>query len=588
MPVKTYKYGCYKLKPETEQYLSDELHKAHTYYNRLVELENQFRKNNDDIRCALSPEYAAARRVEAAADAALKEAVDKLLASKSRNAEVVDRSALQAACATARSIQKAARDVSNAVRKIVHQTPEWVAARDLESSAHLTRRKALYAEFSTLWWGTKNAMVDSMEAAYADTQPFNQVSFRQWSRNGRLVTQVMNGGEKTDILGCTSNQVQIQREPGKKKRAICRIRMGSVEGRKPFWVEVPIAYHRDLPDGSVVKTAMIVRRQGYNYYPGSNRPPQPYDEWSVNLAIHCPEVEQPVKQGVVAVDVGWRVKDDRSLRVAYWADNKGRTGELILPVETVALFFEKRRAQGVRDTQFNSMRDELVGWLKANQHPEWLSAATDTLAQWRSQGRLLHLISSWVRFAGDGEIYTNLLAWRRQDVLTERDFVLRPRKAQNIRLDLYRNFAARLGREYATIVVEKMNVAEMRRGPLPESDEADFVPKTYRDAASSGLLLSTLLQQGRAEVVKIPAAGTTKVCHVCGSEENFDRQKLDHRCGGCGVSWDQDYNAAMNLLARFAGRTDAGQDGPAPAKKKRPVRRNRRSAQTRPATEAAQ
>jgi transposase len=43
-------------------------------------------------------------------------------------------------------------------------------------------------------------------------------------------------------------------------------------------------------------------------------------------------------------------------------------------------------------------------------------------------------------------------------------------------------------------------------------------------------------------------SGTTKRCHACGSMEEFDRRELTHTCSTCSLLWDQDYNAAMNML----------------------------------------
>lgn len=578
MGVKTFKYACYKMDQATEDELSGRLHAAHRYYNRLVELENLYRKNSEDIRRGLSREYAEARDAEAAADARLEEAESALRRARSRTSAAADTASLRDAVKVAREMQKACRAASNAARRTVDAGEDFSVARKKETDDHMARRKALYAEASDVWWGTKNAMVASLEASYASTPPYNRLSFRRWTRNGILAAQVQGGADVSAVLGGSCTTVQIARVPGK-KRAVCRIRMDSDERRKPIWTEVPIAYHRELPDGARVMQVVLVRRQGYHYYPGSNRPPRPYDEWSVNLTLRCPEETKPCGVGAVGLDVGWRAKPDGSLRVAYWADGSGAHGELCLPPHAVKLFFDKHEAQSLRDSQFNSMRDELIRWLEKNPHPEALAEATKNLPLWASPARLLHVISTWTRFDGDAEIYTNLLAWRRQDTLVERDFVLRPNRGRNIRLDTYRNFAAFLGKKYSTIAVEDLNVSDMRSGPLPESDEAEFVPTTYRDVASVGLLLSIVGQQGRAEVVKLPPHGTTSVCHHCGSNEEFDRRELVHACRSCGREWDQDENAAKNLLATFSGWTADDSGKPKP-KKKRPTRRDRRKSPT--------
>jgi len=41
----------------------------------------------------------------------------------------------------------------------------------------------------------------------------------------------------------------------------------------------------------------------------------------------------------------------------------------------------------------------------------------------------------------------------------------------------------------------------------------------------------------------------TKTCHACGSLEDFDAEaSIYHTCSQCGARWDQDENAAKNML----------------------------------------
>ncbi|MDP2949729.1 MAG: zinc ribbon domain-containing protein, partial [Chloroflexota bacterium] len=50
-------------------------------------------------------------------------------------------------------------------------------------------------------------------------------------------------------------------------------------------------------------------------------------------------------------------------------------------------------------------------------------------------------------------------------------------------------------------------------------------------------------------VVKVPAQYTTQECSYCANREQFDaRKEVRHRCSRCGGEWDQDENAARNLL----------------------------------------
>src|SRR5882724_4703737 len=54
-----------------------------------------------------------------------------------------------------------------------------------------------------------------------------------------------------------------------------------------------------------------------------------------------------------------------------------------------------------------------------------------------------------------------------------------------------------------------------------------------------------------AKVVFSKTADTTRECHRCGQLCEWDQAAdLTHTCEHCGATWDQDDNAALNLLAR--------------------------------------
>ena len=63
-------------------------------------------------------------------------------------------------------------------------------------------------------------------------------------------------------------------------------------------------------------------------------------------------------------------------------------------------------------------------------------------------------------------------------------------------------------------------------------------------------MINTCRREG-VEIRLVPAEYTTATCHVCGTAEVWDQAAhVMHRCGQCGALWDQDHNAAINLLAR--------------------------------------
>src|SRR5690606_4665293 len=97
---------------------------------------------------------------------------------------------------------------------------------------------------------------------------------------------------------------------------------------------IPIVMHRPLPVGGRVKWAYLIRRKVAQRF-----------VYSVQLVVELPEEpRRDTGHGAVAIDLGWRLLDG-DLRVAYWTDERGETGELRLPrdwIENMAWVQQKR------------------------------------------------------------------------------------------------------------------------------------------------------------------------------------------------------------------------------------------------------
>jgi hypothetical protein len=292
--------------------------------------------------------------------------------------------------------------------------------------------------------------------------------------------------------------------------------------------------------------------------------------WSLLLTVDCAEGasarDQQVnedREGVVAVDLGWRMRAD-GCRVGYWVDDSGHHEELVLP-ENVLTDLEHARSIGaIRRRNANEMQTALVEWRAAHvgvlpEPPEWFVRATATLASWKSANRLTALAWRWRdhRFDGDEEMWVAVEAWRRQDrhlaqwEANETDKVLARRNEQ------YKRWAAIFARNYRHVVIEKFNLPEVagRRGLKAKATDGE---KVFADNASSrrhmtapGIFRLAIVNACRSrstEVHERPAAFTTLDCWKCGFREDWDTAPtIDHRCGSCGATWDQDYSAAVNL-----------------------------------------
>jgi transposase len=139
----------------------------------------------------------------------------------------------------------------------------------------------------------------------------------------------------------------------------------------------------------------------------------------------------------------------------------------------------------------------------------------------------------------------------------------------------YWQISVELARNYHTCVLEKFNLSRMQRKKLAESEEAEILRVKYnqRIAACSELrnilVHAFLCRAGDAR--GIDPAMTTQRCSVCGCEERWDAApRIDHKCPQCGCKWDQDYNAAINIMRLYR----AGDDEP--YQTKRPPRFHQR------------
>jgi len=101
---------------------------------------------------------------------------------------------------------------------------------------------------------------------------------------------------------------------------------------------------------------------------------------------------------------------------------------------------------------------------------------------------------------------------------------------------------------YRTIAVEDCEWKTLARRRPAEKDVDYERSKEPMRIASVGRLRTCLKEAG---AVIIDSENTTKECHLCRFLNYFDfGAAIVHTCSGCNAMWDQDENAARNLLAR--------------------------------------
>lgn len=451
----------------------------------------------------------------------------------------------------------------------IRNHPEYRAAREAQKAlyshprllelqdAQRQERNALRRSYGAKGLYSSNYL--DVERAFDRARQSPELRFRRYSpHEGRLSVLYTEGLPMEDIGGDTRVQLPLP-DPAiyhdratrrKNQRVRMKFRVRSVD-KKPLWVTVPVYLHRELPAHG------ICREVSLNWYRVADRL-----RWTVSVVVEVGEAAPVAERsgtGAVAVDLGWR-KVEGGLRVGFWVGEDGAGGEVLLDDGDVAQFLKCEDLRSIRDQHLNALKEGLSAWLKAPPVPlpEWLKEDAATLPQWRSAARFAALFRRWKeeRFHGDEAPFGLLEGWHRRDLhLWRYEAHLREQMILR-RREQYRVLAAQLARKYDELLLEDFDL----RGVTQLDREAADLPdaaRHHRTLAAPSLLRDALVnaftQRGKP-VRKVEAARTTTDCHACGGKLGGDpATDLRLWCPTCGRSYDQDENAARNLLHRAKG-----------------------------------
>lgn len=550
-PCRVYEYGC--LPPTSgENELIEELHRRQQYWNMLVEIEREYRSRvrevltlpDDPVAPLVERLEAVREQIKAARKDARKGTVNVVALRR-------EAKELREALAALRPMQKKAR------REMAKAKKPELDALEQERRA---RAKDARKQSGLYWCNYDDEEKNYNTARQAAMRTGVDLRFRRWDGTGKATVRYQKGLPVPDAFG---DNLLLQIEPvsaakawdhpvravrRKAARSVIRLRVRS-ENRKPVWVELPIILHRPMPlDGTIRGASVIRERVGRRY------------RYKAVITVALGDEEFTNRPnpptGTVAIDLGWRMVTD-GLRVAYWHDDQGQHGQLVLSPEVLHEFGKLPDLRAIRDQHFNDVKAALSTWKTKTNLPEWLTEELKTLALWRSQGRLIMLLRRWAdaRFTGDEEIWNDLQHWRkREDHLYEWEMNLRD-QVHRRRREIYRVFAAKLVGRYGTIVIEDFDLRNVARKPEAEDGTQGSLPADRQRTIAAVSTLRGAIENAAARmgcvVITEDAKHTTTECHACGNIEKFDAAAQVWRtCPACGALWDQDHNAAQVLLKR--------------------------------------
>lgn len=559
-----------------------QIEKTRAYYNVLVEIE---REAQDTVKTLqydhphLGPLLRKLDDVVAEYEninTAIKAAKQAARSAKVDVSELRDKArAKKVEIAAVRAEMKKARKAANAELK-----PQFDAVRD-----HAKSRVKIARGAADVYWGNYLLAEKAIEGALnAQKKTGRPPRFKNRTDSVRIGVQFqksatkgvspgMNGAPIQDLFDGVDLRLRINAATNEKhtikaknnktvevrdRKSDVMMRVGS-NGREPVWATIPIIFHREFPLDAVVKTAWLRRER----IGTKNR-------YTFEMTLESATFEAPKRptQKTAALDVGWRAKEEGGLRIFVLRDCAGNTREYKLP-ELFRMRYDKTtQIRSQRDENFNKARDGLVAWKRANaagHHqtvcPQWLTERTTHVHAWRAAAKLAALVLHWRenRFDGDDAIYPALEAWRRQDKhLLEWEANLRD-KVIAARTHYYRAIAKYLTTQYDRIVLEDFDLRKVtkRKQADEEPDSRHGSDQRFQVAISDlRRRIESAAQRTGCTVVKVDPANTTKMCAICGVIETWDAaKKIVHTCSN-GHSWDQDVNAAVNLIER-AGAADA-------------------------------
>lgn len=519
-------------------------------WNTLVELDHWLRDRRDDILDAwrgMSPEQITERRRELANmrrigrdDPNARRAADE--------AEYADRQA----------------------RKPGYQdagVKEALAALDADGQEQAT----VIANDSGLWWCNRDDVRTTWLQHRRDPRPLR---FHRASDDGKLYARASGGWPVRSLCAgeyATKGSLRLDAvdplahthptRAERRRRCITRMRFRiGGDAAAPVFADVELHLHRPLPPDGVVTGAHLVCERLADRR-----------RWSVIFLVaqETWATETP-PLATCAVDLGYRMLPDGSLRVAVTRDNAGTAHELRLPADWLAQRRIVDGLQSARDRDRDIVRAELADWLRTHREvtPDWLREECATLAQWRSIGRFAALTLRWRerRFNGDGRIFDRLEAWRVHDLHHWRYAANLLDQLLLQRRERYRRFAAWMARTYGTVSFDDVRWDKLARKPkrgakaveaVMQRDRAveDVARRNRQWSAPSlleGAIRNAVLRDGGV-VDTQPAPYTTATCAACGNVQNVDGVLLYHTCGACGREWDIDINATRNMLLSQTG-----------------------------------
>jgi hypothetical protein len=548
--VVVYEYGC-RLDPECIQAVAHQISMARRLYNDIIAIE----RTAVDEAQAYVLDRAGPTAQQVQADIAVLS--DQFSAAKARDDEPEMKRIAELRRERWKALGDMLKDARRDCRADVQAQFLSRIGRNSSCATYQARSKAVA---DGLGWGTAGAVLDASLTAFKKSLAKGRAPR---FASGAAVDQdcltlqftAAGGVSSADILMGKQADFAILPTNGCGKRAYgdFRFRLGAAKAgtnATGTW-----QYHRPLPEGSSIALARLVRRRV-----------GPHFKWAIQLLVKpAVPVRVPVeteRKALVTVHFGWAA-DTAGRRVAGIADSAdpGSARVLALPPDIESDLERSASIQGERDVARNDIALKVHAMDTPASTTEQLAELMEKVRRTRPQDISANRLHYLCRLLHEVSALPNWLdAWRQVDKMKWQAQTSIARRARNTRRTFYRNVAINLGRQYAAIALEPLDLAEI----AVRVNEVTGEKSAFSRRVRSGRVVAALyeLESGiRWAATKTGAAllelagPTASQCGICGGPvvaPDDNHQELV--CQDCGAVLDRLHEAKRyGVLVDYRG-----------------------------------
>lgn len=404
-------------------------------------------------------------------------------------------------------------------------------------------------------WGNREYLLDTFKTALREAQkkgeelqekhgPFTELHFRQPYTSGLSVQQLCS----------QQGRVGIAVDGG---RVTGHFLVGQT------LLDFDCVYHRPLPDGARLKYFDLIGREvikpGGRLVNGSYRATKAMWEWRLVVAVEHPPTAPLVRTGSCGIDLGWRMRPDGSLRVGYLVAEQ-ENEEICLPAALIAEFQRTLTLQSEIDTLTEQAMTSIRFGIEEEQ-VNYPPALVERLKKKRWARSTLFWI---LRITADDAIRATLERWAHETTRLCQAQRRLSRYCQHYRNDWYRKRAWDLAHGYGEIIIEDLDLRELRKKEKREGKVALKLSEYLGRFANLSFFRQAIIEAAAKTgtiITKKPAAYTTLRCHVCGEIIEQNDGSLFLTCPQ-GHTIDQDENAGHNLRGDIQAPPKSGDGQP--------------------------